>query len=246
MVKDKESKVACRVCGRVLKNPESIAAGIGPVCAGPSYKPRSSIRKADPNQMKLNFEKKEKTMSDDKKIIHESQNPSTAVKNELTKIEVLKRTLADEGALYDEKGDIDAKFLLDTIEGETDLHDMLLEIDDSVAEYEAKADAIKIRIEAMQKRKARMERSADTLRTIIMSAMDRAGIQKIEGPVSTLSVKNKPRALIVTNESLIPSDYFEINPKLDRKKLIADLKEEKKIEGAELDNGGISLQIRRA
>lgn len=36
-IRDKEEKAAfgwCRVCGRLLTDPTSVAAGIGPVCAG--------------------------------------------------------------------------------------------------------------------------------------------------------------------------------------------------------------------
>lgn len=173
-------------------------------------------------------------------------SPSAQVNNELTKIQQLKKMLADESVLYDENGDVDATLLLDMIEGETDLHELLLEVDESVAQYESNVEAIKVRIEGLNKRKARMQKSADTLRTIIMSAMDKAGIQKINDACTTLSLKVKPPSLMVTDESLLPSDYFEMKPILNKKTLLADLKDGKEIQGAELSPEGISLMIRRA
>lgn len=173
-------------------------------------------------------------------------NPANAVKNELTKIEQLKAMLENEGALYDENGNIDEQLIFDTIEGESNLHDMLLELEGKIAEYGTMQDAIKLHIDILNKRKTRMQRSAETLRTIILSAMDKAGIQKIEGALATLSVKNKAPSLIVTDESLIPSDYFELKPKLDKKAVTAALKDKISVPGAELDNGGISLMIRKA
>ena len=134
-------------------------------------------------------------------------NPATIISNELVKVNNLKALLNDMGALYDEKGEIDEKLLLDTIEGETDLHIMLLEIDDKIAEYETTYDAIKIRINQLVSRKDRVKRSADTLRTIILSAMDKSGIKKINGNFSTLSICKKPANIIINEESLIPTKY---------------------------------------
>lgn len=173
------------------------------------------------------------------------KNPTVAVKNELCKIDQIKNALADDGCLYDEKGDVDYSFLLDMIEGETNLHEMLLALEEKVAEYGMMQEAILLHIEMLTKRKNRIKKSSDSLRTIILSAMDRAGIQKIEGALATLSIRNTPRNLVVTDESLIPSEYFELKPKLDKKKLLEALKDGENIGGVELDNGGITLMIRR-
>ena len=167
---------------------------------------------------------------------------SVAVKEiqyEMAKVEDIKTMCLSE------TGEIDEQLILDMIEGETNVHKLILNIEDSIADLDTNAEAIDIRIKALQGRKSRMKRSSETLRTIILSAMDKSGIKTIQGAESTITVKNKPRALIVDDESLLPSNYFKIETKLDKKKLISDLKEGVAIDGAELDNGGISLQIRR-
>ena len=173
-------------------------------------------------------------------------NPSTLVKNELTDIEKIKAALDESGALVDESGAIDEKLLLDTIEGESNLHELLLAIERKVFEYDTLEEAVKLQIDTLNKRKTRIKKSSETLRTIILSAMDKAGIDKIQGSLATMSVKKKPQGLVIVEEDKIPSKYFERVPKLKRKAITDDLKEGVAVEGAELDNGGISLMIRRA
>lgn len=174
------------------------------------------------------------------------KNPAYAVKNELSKIDELKSILENMDALYDEQGNIDEQLLLDTIEGETNMHELLLEIENQVAEHETMAEAISLRIEQMQKRKSRSLKTANTLRVIILSAMDKAGIKTIKGDTATLTIKAKKRGLIIEDESAIPSDYFKMKPTLEKAKILKDLNDGVEVKGALLDNGGISLQIRRA
>lgn len=174
------------------------------------------------------------------------ENPKTELNNELSKIEELRKLLDNEGVLYDENGEVDSELLINTIEGETNLHELILELEMKISEYDTMAKAIKINVDTLNKRKSRMQNSANTLRTIILSSMDKAGIKKIEGSLATISLKSKPRSLIITDESLIPSKYFESQPKLKKKDLISNLKDGDLIDGVELDNGGISLQIRKS
>lgn len=170
----------------------------------------------------------------------DNQNPALAVQNELSRIDALKAMIADDGE------ELDTQLILDTIEGETDMHELLLEIDDSIAEYEAQADVVAERIKKLAARKARFGKSADTLRTIILSAMDKAGIQKVEGACATLCLKKKAAALNVTEEEKIPSKYWGTKPVLDKKTLLKDIKNGEAVPGAELGAEGISLMIRRA
>src|SRR4051794_5127625 len=76
---------------------------------------------------------------------------------------------------------MDEKCLTDTLEGESDLKEALLFLECEVAEREAMAEAAALRIKDLQARKGRIEGTAETLRNIILQAMDRAGIDKIQG-----------------------------------------------------------------
>lgn len=70
-------------------------------------------------------------------------------------------------------------------------------------------------------------------------------------PTATLTLSTRAPGLIVTDEADIPAKYWVEQPrpapKLDKKALTADLREENAapIPGATLDNGSFSLTVRR-
>jgi hypothetical protein len=65
-----------------------------------------------------------------------------------------------------------------------------------------------------------------------------AGILRIEGFAHRFAIYKQPDQLEVTNESLVPDEYWEKIPVIERKlnkdKLLADLQAKKEIPGAEL------------
>ena len=173
-----------------------------------------------------------------------TENPVTAVTREVAKHMELKERLE---AIYQ---DLDPQALVDTIEGETDLQEVLQKVANQVLEYQALAAATKERLDALKARKDRLEQSAETLRAIILQAMDTAGIQKITGPEMTLSCRQTSGALVIDDESKIPSAFFEKQPpKLD-KALVKECLESRddnrfpNFEGAHVSNGSLSLTIR--
>lgn len=158
--------------------------------------------------------------------------------HELARYQELRNALSGEG--------LDTQTLLDTLEGETDLHECLLVIADSVQEDECMSEAVGLQIERLKERKARFDRSAETKRAIIEQAMDRAGLvgKSIKGPGATLTLRQTAGKPLIEEEIAIPAQYWKPqDPALDRKALAADLKAGIAIPGARLSNGGISLSI---
>src|SRR3954469_17430922 len=102
---------------------------------------------------------------------------------------------------------IDEKCIVDTLEGESNLKEALLELEEEVAEREGLAETLDLRIKAMQARKERILNSADTLRTIILQSMDRAGLEKVQGDAATLSVTKYGPDILIEDESAIPSRF---------------------------------------
>lgn len=139
----------------------------------------------------------------------------------------------------------DPQTLLDTLEGETELHEALLLVADRIVGLQSQATGVKARIEDLTGRKDRLEKSAETLRTVILQAMDTAGLKTIPGACVTLSLRQTGPKLIVSDEAAIPADYWVTQPpKLDKKTLLAALNDKKVVPGSELSNGGISLTMR--
>lgn len=173
-------------------------------------------------------------MTADKKM-----NPVTAISKEIKSLHELKELLANE--------ELNEEDILTLAEGETDLTEILLEIEEDIADREADIDAIKTRVEKLTNRKNRMGRTNDTLRAIILTAMRKAELTTIPGPFATLTVKNIPPGLEIDDESIIPSSYWKPqDPKMDKKSIKDSLKAGEEVPGARLGLPGVSLQIRRS
>lgn len=141
--------------------------------------------------------------------------------------------------------DLDPQTLLDTLEGETNLNETLMAVAEHIQEIEALNVGLKYHIDALQERFSRQKKATETLRNVILSAMDRAEIKTIRGPLFTLTVRDTKPVAIVDDEVLVPAGFFvPQDPKLDKKALSEALNEGVEIPGAHLTNGGISLTVR--
>lgn len=142
---------------------------------------------------------------------------------------------------------VEASELSDAIERSDDLVSDLIALAEEVLDLEVLAEAVALRIGDLSKRKSRYEKTAETLRGIILQAMDINGIDSIPSDVCTLVKSRKRDGVVVTDEALIPSRFFvQQKPKLDKKALNdAVLKDGEVIDGAEMTNGGIQLTIKK-
>lgn len=166
-----------------------------------------------------------------------SGNPNAVVREELTSYLRLKALLEVEES--------DPQAILDTLEGETNLHEALLLIAESALDDETMANAITERIKGLQERKSRAEVTAEHKRALIIMAMERAGLKSVKGPAATLSVRDVPPKVIIDDEAAIPSTFFvPQDPRLDKKAVTEALREGRQVPGASLSNGGVSLTIR--
>lgn len=141
--------------------------------------------------------------------------------------------------------DCDPKLLLDTIEGETNLAEACVFVLEQTHEDEILIEGLDAKIKELQVRKGRMEKSVADRRTIILMAMDRAGLSTIRSPLGTLSVRPTQPKAAITDEAIIPAKFFKPqDPKLDKAAVLDALKAGETVPGASLSNGGIQLSIR--
>ena len=141
--------------------------------------------------------------------------------------------------------DLDAETLADTLEGATDLPEALLAAAEQIGEYDIMLAGLTEYIAGLTARKSRLTRSKETLRTVILQAMDKAGIETVTGPAMTLTARKTPPQPIILNEADIPSTYWTPQaPKLDTKALGETLRNKENVPGATLSNGGLSLTVR--
>jgi Siphovirus Gp157 len=141
--------------------------------------------------------------------------------------------------------EIDDQTLADTVEGLTDLHEVLETIIRAALEDEALAAGLKGRIGEMESRKERLQDRAQKRRQIAKEVMAELDIRKLQAPDFTASIRPGMPALVVLDEAEIPSIYWEPrDPKLNRAALSADLKQGGEIAGATLSNPEPVLSVR--
>jgi hypothetical protein len=136
--------------------------------------------------------------------------------------------------------------LHDMAEGETSIMEAidaaLVEID----ECDAIIAGCKAQIEVYSDRSAKFGQRRDRVRSLIEQAMLISGLPTAKRPVATLSVKSTPPKPTIVDESLIPSKFFKQPlPVLDKLAINKAAKDGETIPGVQMDNGGVSLQIRR-
>jgi hypothetical protein len=141
--------------------------------------------------------------------------------------------------------EIDDETLRDSVEGLTNLPEVLARILRSHLDDLALLSALRTRILDMQERFARLEVRADKKRALVASVMERAEIKKLTEPDFTASLRQVPPGLVVVNERAIPEPFWRPQPaKLDRKGLLAALNAGQSVAGASLGNGSTTITVR--
>ncbi len=141
--------------------------------------------------------------------------------------------------------DIDEETLADTLEGLTNLNEMLGAVARSHLDDMAIVDALKSRVTDMQDRLSRISKRADKKREIVTSVMEQADLKKLAEADFTVSLRSSSAPLVVTEEGSIPEPFWKPqSPKLDRQGLIAALKSGEQVRGAVLGNPRMAIAIR--
>jgi hypothetical protein len=141
--------------------------------------------------------------------------------------------------------DIDSETLADTLEGITDLREMLAQVVRSALEQEALAAGLSTRIADMKARLERLESSASRKRQLALQTMAEAEITKLAEPDFTAALQSAAPALDISDETKIPAAYWKPQPpKLDRQGVLAALKAGTAIEGALLAPPRRQLSVR--
>jgi Siphovirus Gp157 len=162
-----------------------------------------------------------------------------ALKNQIQQHKWLRQKLLDGFP------EADDETIRDTLEGITDLHEMLAAIIRSALIDEALQVGLRSRLEDMKQRLARLEERGAKKRQSALEAMSEVGLKKLEQADFTASARAGSPALVVVSEDVIPETYWVPQPpKLDRQSLLADLKRVGEIPGAQLSNSKPTLSVR--
>ena len=141
--------------------------------------------------------------------------------------------------------EVDDETIRDTLEGITDLHEMIAAVIRSALVDEALQGGLRGRLDDMKARLSRLEVRASKKRELALHAMSEAGLGRLEQPDFTASTRAGSPGLIVVSEQVIPEAYWLPQPpKLDRQGILGELKRGAAIPGAELSNPKPVLMVR--
>ena len=164
--------------------------------------------------------------------------------NPPVRIEVPKYQLLRQ-RLLSEYPNIDQETLADTLEGITDLHEMIAALIRSALVDEALHAGLRLRVDDMKERLSRLELRATKKRQLALEAMTEVGLSKLEQPDFTASARAGSPALMVIAEDRIPEAYWLPQPpKLDRQVILGELKRGMDIPGVQMSNPKPVLTVR--
>ena len=144
-----------------------------------------------------------------------------------------------------EDSTIDEQTLADTVEGLTDLHEIVTAIIRSALTDEALATGLKSRIAQMQDRLDRLQDRASKRRQIAKDVMVELDLKKITAPDFSVSIRPGLPSLMVIDEAAVPSIYWQPSaPRLKRQELLNELKGGVEVEGVALSNPEPVLSVR--
>lgn len=140
--------------------------------------------------------------------------------------------------------DIDERTLADTLEGCTNVTEMLAATLRTAIERALFSEALKRHRPELEARQDRIDAIVHALRDKVRDVMIEHNIKQLREPDFTASLRATPPKVIVTDETLIPVDYWELRPHLNKQFLLDKLKDGAQVDGAVLSNAGMSLSVR--
>ena len=140
---------------------------------------------------------------------------------------------------------IDEQTLADTVEGLTDVHEVLEAVIRAALADEAMATGLKGRIAEMQERLDRLQDRASKRRQIARDVMVELDLKKLSAADFTATVRDGMPSLVVLSEQAVPSIYWQqVAPRLKRQELSQELKGGAEIPGVALSNPEPVLSVR--
>ena len=110
---------------------------------------------------------------------------------------------------------------------------------------ESDIEALKAEIKRLQDLKKNKENRIENLKKYTKECLEDANIKKVSTSLGNMTVRKNPASVEIIDESLISDDYKRVitEIKVDKKAILADLKEGVVVEGATLKNS-TSLMIK--
>jgi Arc/MetJ-type ribon-helix-helix transcriptional regulator len=134
---------------------------------------------------------------------------------------------------------------LDTLEGATDIREVLIRLARALDETKALEEGVHARIAELTARQGRFVSRGEMLRDLIFKVLESANLKKVELPEATLSLRNGvPRLTGEADPASLPDDLVKITRAVDRKKVREAIEAGQIVPGFTLSNAQPSLTVR--
>lgn len=138
----------------------------------------------------------------------------------------------------------DDQALLDTLEGETDIHKQIAALIRDARRAAAWAKALGEIMKDNATRKSRLEGRSEWLRGLALHTMQACSIPKVEAPDLTISTSAGVPHVIITHEAAVPDRHCRIVKTPDKTAIEAELKSGAFVPYAEWSNPMPVLKVR--
>ena len=133
----------------------------------------------------------------------------------------------------------------DTLDGATDVRDVLVKLTDMLNETAMLERGIQARIEELNTREERFASRTHFIRALMFKLMDSAQIKKLVLPEATLSLRNNPPRLIGdADPATMPDSLVHIKRSVDRTKVRKAIEEGCEVPGFTISNAAPSLMVK--
>lgn len=128
--------------------------------------------------------------------------------------------------------DVDVSSALANMEGE--LEDKLESIAKVIKNLDAMADAYEDEERRLRTKKQAAKKRVDGLKKYVKDNLEAIGKDRVEAGIFKWSLRNSPPKLVITDESLIPDEFFVIERKPIKSEIKKAIEMEQTIDGAEI------------
>lgn len=139
----------------------------------------------------------------------------------------------------------DEEFAADLVEGETTLYEEITRAVETIALATAAVDGTSEFIKRLEARRDKRKQLIEDLKIALHEALKYAGVESFPHDLATLSLRAVPPSVQIDDESVIPSEFWITGePKLDKKALLAALKDNQVVPGARKSDARQAIAIR--
>lgn len=139
---------------------------------------------------------------------------------------------------------LDAETLKDTLDSIEDAIESKVENTAFVIKsLDANAKVIDEEIKRLQAMKGVQQNNAKSLKLYIQEAMEKVGLEKVQGDLIKITIQKNPPSVRLTDDFKDDRYLVEVEPKIDKRAILDDLRHGAEVPGAELVQGR-SIRIR--